>query len=107
MSEKGKPKMPSIFTMAKTFTADLAKYVKEGAPNVSPESYKKRLETCAACPDLIKDKMRCGQCGCLVEHKAKWKTTDCPNVPSKWPVELMITDREHQKKPDPEASDEA
>tara|TARA_R100000030_G_scaffold58753_1_gene44140 strand:+ start:1332 stop:1439 length:108 start_codon:yes stop_codon:yes gene_type:complete len=25
---------------------------------------------------------RCGACGCLVEHKAKWKTTDCPK--GKW-----------------------
>ena len=27
--------------------------------------------------------MRCGKCGCLLEHKAKWKTADCPD--NKWP----------------------
>ena len=29
--------------------------------------------------------MRCGSCGCLLEHKAKWKTADCPM--SKWPAQ--------------------
>jgi len=106
MSKEKKLKLPSIFSMAKSFTAELAKYVKEGAPNVSSENYIERLKICNACPFLIKEKMRCGKCGCLVEHKAKWKTADCPNVPSKWPVELILTDSEHQKKPDPKASDE-
>jgi hypothetical protein len=35
------------------------------------------------CPHLIKKSMRCGVCGCLLEHKAKWKTADCPK--NKWP----------------------
>ena len=82
MSKEKKLKLPSIFSMAKSFTAELAKYVKEGAPNVSSENYIERLKICNACPFLIKEKMRCGKCGCLVEHKAKWKTTTCPE--GKW-----------------------
>ena len=77
-------KTPSIFQMAKNFSADLAKYIKEGAPNVSNKDYVERLEACNACPHLIKKSMRCGLCGCLLEHKAKWKTTTCPHKPSKW-----------------------
>ena len=84
---KEKPKLPSFTTMAKNFAKDLAKYVAQGAPNVSESSYKERLLTCKRCPDLIKSNMRCGKCGCLVEHKAKWKTTKCPA--DKWMPEVL------------------
>ena len=79
-----KPKMPSIFKMATNFAKDLAKYVAEGAPNVSHKAYTERLEACSKCPYLIKESMRCGKCGCLLEHKAKWRTTTCPDTPSRW-----------------------
>ena len=79
-----KKKMPSIFTMAKNFAKDLGKYIKEGAPNVSAKQYTERLEACNTCPNLNKKHMRCVLCGCLVEHKAKWKTTTCPDKPSRW-----------------------
>ena len=76
-------KPPSIFTMMKTFTNELGKWIKEGAPNVSPEDYAERLDVCSTCEHLLKASMRCGACGCLLEHKAKWRTTDCPK--KKWP----------------------
>lgn len=82
-----KKKMPSIFTMAKNFAKDLGKYIKEGAPNVTHAQYTKRLETCNTCPHLRKEQnMRCGLCGCLVEQKAKWRTTTCPDKPPRWPA---------------------
>ena len=75
-------KPPNVFKMMKSFTKDLSKYVLAGAPNVSDVDYKERLLTCDACPHLMRHLMRCGKCGCLVEHKAKWKTTTCPD--GKW-----------------------
>tara|TARA_Y100000593_G_scaffold70020_1_gene128522 strand:+ start:1585 stop:2037 length:453 start_codon:yes stop_codon:yes gene_type:complete len=75
-------KPPSVFKMMKSFSTDLANYVKAGAPNCSEKDYKERLLTCDACPHLLRNMMRCGKCGCLVEHKAKWKTTTCPD--NKW-----------------------
>lgn len=75
MSDK---KNPSIWSMAKTFSKELTKYIAEGAPNVSEQDYRERLADCNACEHLDKDRMRCGKCGCLVQHKAKWKTTTCP-----------------------------
>ena len=33
--------------------------------------------------------MRCGLCGCLLEHKAKWKTTTCPDKPERWKPVFM------------------
>ena len=83
---KEKKKMPSIFKMATNFAKDLCKYIKEGAPNVTNKQYVKRLETCNQCPHLDKERMRCGLCGCLMEHKAKWKTTTCPDKPGRWEI---------------------
>tara|TARA_R110000787_G_scaffold115506_3_gene225470 strand:+ start:23095 stop:23358 length:264 start_codon:yes stop_codon:yes gene_type:complete len=71
-------KPPGILTMIKTFGKEAVKYLAQGAPNVSPKEYSDRLLTCNGCPDLKKRKMTCGKCGCKVEHKAKWKTSDCP-----------------------------
>ena len=71
-------KPPNVFKMMKSFGKDLSKYVLAGAPNCSTEDYKERLLTCDACPHLMRNVMRCGKCGCLVEHKAKWRTTTCP-----------------------------
>jgi len=76
------PKPPNVFKMMKSFGKDLSKYVMAGAPNCSKDDYKERLLTCDACPHLMRNVMRCGKCGCLVEHKAKWRTTTCPL--SKW-----------------------
>ena len=81
MSEQ---EQPNILGMMKSFTRDLAKYIKEGAPNVSPDDYAQRLDACNNCEHIKKVNMRCGLCGCLVEHKAKWKTTNCPDNPSRW-----------------------
>ena len=50
--EEQKP--PSIFRMMKSFTKDLTKYIKEGAPNVSPESYAMRLDICNGCETWFK-----------------------------------------------------
>jgi|TARA_R100000030_G_scaffold45327_1_gene34219 hypothetical protein len=78
---------PGIWSMAKSFSKDLAKYVKEGAPNVSEQDYRQRLADCNACEHLIKERMRCGKCGCLIQHKAKWKTTTCPI--NKWKAQVV------------------
>ena len=79
-----KAKPPSIFKMAANFAKDLTKYVKEGAPNVTHKQYVDRLEACKKCPHLIEPTMRCGKCGCLLEYKAKWRTTTCPDTPQRW-----------------------
>ena len=88
-------KPPSLFQMMRSFTKELTKYVSEGAPNVSSEDYADRLDVCDACPHLIKQSMRCGLCGCLIEHKAKWQTTTCPDNPQRW-KEQTICDEQKQ-----------
>ena len=88
MSEE-EPKLPSLIEMAKNFSKDFAKYVASGAPNVSKKDYEERLEACGNCVYFIKDRMRCGKCGCLIEHKAKWKTAICPDIPPKWKPQII------------------
>lgn len=102
--EKNTPKTPpakppNVFKMMKSFGKDLSKYVLAGAPNCTKEDYKERLLTCDACPHLLRHLMRCGKCGCLVEHKAKWKTTTCPE--GKWKKQ----DLSNLPKPKPQQGD--
>tara|TARA_R110000787_G_scaffold250180_2_gene355792 strand:- start:577 stop:903 length:327 start_codon:yes stop_codon:yes gene_type:complete len=84
-------KPPSIFKMIKNFSRDIVEYIAKGAVNVSTEDYADRLDTCKACPHLKASYMRCGMCGCLVEHKAKWKTTTCPDSPERWAKQDTIS----------------
>ena len=77
-----KKKLPSALTMIKNFSKELTGYVAKGMPNVSSEDYQERIDTCFNCEHFLEKLKRCGACGCLVEHKAKWKTTNCPK--NKW-----------------------
>ena len=74
----------SIYKMVKSFAKEVKEFAKQGAPHVSATQYQKRLNACKTCPNFQVDIERCGLCGCLVEHKAKWGTTDCPDDPSRW-----------------------
>ena len=71
--------LPSVYSMVKNFVKEAVNYAKEGAPHVTAHQYEKRLKACYKCPHLKKDIERCGLCGCLVEHKAKWATANCPD----------------------------
>lgn len=42
------------------------------------ETYKKRLEVCQSCPELIKLTFQCKKCGCLMKQKAKLEDATCP-----------------------------
>ena len=46
------------------------------------KDYKKRLDTCMECENLING--MCKICGCYVEMRAAVKTNYCPNVDRKW-----------------------
>jgi len=76
--------MKSAYQMLKSFVREAKEYAKAGAPHVDPDEYRKRIEACMSCPFLKKEVDRCGICGCLVEHKAKWATSSCPDNPKRW-----------------------
>jgi len=66
--------VPSFYQMAKNFTKSLTEHVANGMKSVSLQIYMERLDACNKCEHLIKKKKRCGLCGCMLEHKAKWET---------------------------------
>ena len=82
--DRSEIKPPSMFQMLKSFSSELTTYIKNGSPNVSEENYTNRLAECHSCEHLDKKLMRCKLCGCLIQHKAKWKTTTCPDNPPRW-----------------------
>ena len=82
----------SIYKMVKSFAKEVKEFAKEGAPHVSAQEYQARLGVCRACPHFKDDIERCGLCGCLVEHKAKWGTSSCPDDPPRWATILKKED---------------
>lgn len=61
------------------------RHVANGAREVSPERFRKRLEICQSCPtgDYSPIEQRCRACGCSVGHsewmnKLKWASESCP-----------------------------
>ena len=83
------PVLPSMFQMIKSFSKEVIDYIKQGAPNVTAADYAERLDTCTACPHIIKKNMRCSLCGCAMQHKAKWTTSKCPDNPSRWKKQII------------------
>lgn len=80
---------PSLFQMLKSFTKDTAKFVKNGAPIISKDDYAERLDACMGCEHVNKKSMRCGLCGCMLQMKARMKTAECPDKPSRWKEQIV------------------
>lgn len=76
--EDGYVKTPTFLEMVTNFKRDMHKFIKSGAVVTTPEEYSSRLGECNSCDKLIRERMRCGQCGCLLEGKAKMKSSYCP-----------------------------
>tara|TARA_R100000234_G_scaffold98039_3_gene66491 strand:- start:3341 stop:3637 length:297 start_codon:yes stop_codon:yes gene_type:complete len=87
-------KPPSMFQMLKSFSTEALKHIANKGRNVSSEDYAERLDACNSCKHLIKKHMRCGLCGCLVQFKAKWETTTCPDSPSRWKRQIISDSEE-------------
>ena len=70
-----KNKIKNLFCSVKNIVTDAS-----NGDNVvvNESSYKKRLETCKECPYLSDNKTYCTECGCIVELKAKFKSSTCP-----------------------------
>ena len=79
--------MMNIFKLSIQFAKELGEYIKKGAPNVTLDQYEERLKICNTCPKKEEGTHfnKCGLCGCNIELKAKWATSECPDKPSKWP----------------------
>jgi|TARA_B110000908_G_C10230319_1_gene440220 hypothetical protein len=86
-------KYPSLWKMVASFTLSLIEYVKGGQPVTTPVEYAKRLKICNACPHLKRENFRCGKCGCLLEFKARWATSSCPDDPKRWDTAIQAKEK--------------
>jgi hypothetical protein len=77
-----KPNLPGVLTLAANFAAAVAAHVADGTAKVSKEDLEARLQVCTLCEQRRDN--RCSACGCYVEVKAGWRTSDCPI--GKWPL---------------------
>ena len=83
---------PNFFNMVKNFSSEVVKFAKSGFKYVNPEEYEERLDTCIKCPHVKNPGLRCGLCGCNMQLKAKWKTSHCPDNPSRWKIQQVPPD---------------
>ena len=74
--------LPSMMTQAKNLASATAAHVRDGLNIVSDDQYLERLKICEGCEYMRKDR-RCAKCGCLLDKKAKWRSSSCPI--GKWP----------------------
>ena len=82
-----------VLKLVRSFAKEVADFVKEGMPILTPKQYLKRLETCRTCIHYIKQTRRCGLCQCYMPIKAKMKTTVCPDKPPRWDL-MHLTEEE-------------
>ena len=68
--------LPSKLRQAKNLLTATVEHVAHGMKSVSDEEYARRLGICDECPELLKGR-RCVKCGCFMEVKAKWETSNC------------------------------
>lgn len=68
------PLKEQVINFAKSFGT----WIKEGVPVVKPEEFVDRLAMCHACPSFEERMGRCNECGCMMEYKARMKTSECP-----------------------------
>jgi hypothetical protein len=67
----------------KEFAQSVGQSVAEGnGLLVSEEKRLKRETVCMGCSQFNKESKRCYICGCFMEHKMKFKASECPL--SKW-----------------------
>ena len=73
---------PSFLDKVKSVIKDTSKYIASGAQNVPPEEYLRRAKICDSCVHFVKKDNVCGVCGCYMDVKAKWSTSEGPK--NKW-----------------------
>lgn len=64
--------------MARNAAAAVRAVVEHGAQRVSTEEKTRRLDLCKACEHFIRDKARCGKCGCFLKWKTALESWHCP-----------------------------
>lgn len=75
---------PTLFEKAINFTKAATNHVVTGCTDADQITQAERERICRECPIFIKSMTKCGNCGCSLELKWKWKSSKCPLDPPKW-----------------------
>ena len=70
--------MNDIFNLAGRFGKSAFNHAKDRFKHVDDEIYNKRMEICKGCEKFNPESVRCNDCGCFLEIKAKWNSEKCP-----------------------------
>ena len=73
----------NILQLITNFSKEFTTFAKKGMPIVSKTMYKERIESCESCKH--RKNIKCGLCGCIIAAKARMETSNCPDIPSRWP----------------------
>lgn len=76
------PSFPSVFQMAGNLMQSIATHITTGAHNVPDVVYYQRMEICEGCEFYDEETVRCKDCGCYLNIKARWASMECPQ--KKW-----------------------
>ena len=78
--EKQYPSLPEQGKNLAKFAWDVInESLRKGAPlQVSDSIYNERLEICKSCDWYDPEQIRCKECGCWLEQKARWSLDSCP-----------------------------
>ena len=82
---------PGLMRRAANFGAAVVRHVVSGFRRLTTEEYEERMAICRGggesppCPEFQKVGQVCrhNDCGCWLDHKAKWASANCPL--GKWP----------------------
>lgn len=67
---------PGLLKMASNFAKSAVSHVKSGMAHVSEEEKQRRLSICDLCDK--KKGNRCSECGCVLQIKTSWASSECP-----------------------------
>jgi hypothetical protein len=73
---------PGLLRMALTAARSMAKFIGSGFKMAPPDTFRRRVQTCAACEHHTG--LRCRLCGCFTNAKARLDHEECPI--GKWPA---------------------
>jgi hypothetical protein len=67
-----------LIEQAVSLTKAVTREIMSDTIPLSDETVTNRIAICKACDDISKDLKTCTQCGCMLEHKTRFRTASCP-----------------------------
>jgi len=68
----------SLWQQAKNLASAAIEHAQNGFTNTETSEQNRRLAICDKCPALIRESMRCSDCGCHLPTKTSWSSSKCP-----------------------------